>query len=129
VIPGHQLEPGTENALKLGWAGLGGMLLSSGRMKTDSAALGTTDSAGKGTDSALAASARRQRRSTRSVVRVWSGSPKFPGGPPTMFIYGDDAPAKQVVTGIKRFSVGETVDAGAMDGAPAPGAMRHDWIA
>lgn len=43
--------------------------------------------------------------------------PKFPGGPPDMFICGDDASAKQVVAGFcKSFGWG-VVDAGGIEGA------------
>ncbi|HET7176062.1 MAG TPA: NADPH-dependent F420 reductase [Gammaproteobacteria bacterium] len=54
--------------------------------------------------------------------------PKFPGGPPDMFICGNDASAKQVVAGIcKSFGWG-VVDAGGMEGARLLEPMCMLWV-
>jgi predicted dinucleotide-binding enzyme len=64
--------------------------------------------------------------------------PKFKGGKPTMFICGDDEPAKKVVTGILDEFGWETADMGAVEAARAieplcmlwciPGFLRQDWV-
>jgi predicted dinucleotide-binding enzyme len=43
--------------------------------------------------------------------------PNFPGGPPTMFICGNDQAAKKTVTGLLTEFGWETVDIGGIDGA------------
>lgn len=63
--------------------------------------------------------------------------PQLPGGPPTMFICGNDAAAKQVVTGLLAEVGWETCDVGGAAGAGpiealcqlwcAPGFLRNDW--
>ena len=64
--------------------------------------------------------------------------PKFKGGKPTMFICGNDAAAKKVVTGILDEFGWETADMGAVEAARAieplsilwciPGFLRQDWV-
>lgn len=63
--------------------------------------------------------------------------PKLAGGPPTMFICGNDAEAKLTVTGILDQFGWEVEDMGAAEGARAieplavlwciPGFLRNDW--
>jgi predicted dinucleotide-binding enzyme len=77
-------------------------------------------------------------------VKAWSSvgnafmvNPSFPGGPPTMFICGNDAAAKQEVTAIlERFGWG-AADMGLVESARAieplcqlwcaPGLLRNQW--
>ena len=44
-------------------------------------------------------------------------NPAFPGGPPDMFIAGNDAEAKKVVTGILTAFGWSTIDAGGIEGS------------
>ena len=64
--------------------------------------------------------------------------PTFKGGKPTMFICGNDEPAKRVVTGILDEFGWEVADMGAVEAARAieplcmlwciPGFLRQDWV-
>lgn len=54
--------------------------------------------------------------------------PKFPGGPPDMFICGNDASAKQVVAGICKSFGWAVVDAGGMEGARLLEPMCMLWV-
>ena len=64
-------------------------------------------------------------------------NPEFDGGKPTMFICGNDAAAKQTVTGILDEFGWEVADMGAAEGARAieplcilwciPGFLRQEW--
>ena len=64
--------------------------------------------------------------------------PKLPGGPPTMFICGDDTAAKQVVRGVLDRFGWDTEDLGGVQAARAieplcilwciPGFLRQDWV-
>ena len=64
-------------------------------------------------------------------------NPAFPGGKPTMFICGNDAAAKQLVTGILDQFGWETADMGHVEAARAieplcmlwciPGFLQNDW--
>jgi predicted dinucleotide-binding enzyme len=66
-------------------------------------------------------------------------NPKLPGGPPTMFICGNDVAAKKVVSGILDQFGWETADMGTVEAARAieplcilwciPGIARNDWSA
>jgi 8-hydroxy-5-deazaflavin:NADPH oxidoreductase len=63
--------------------------------------------------------------------------PKFRGGPPTMFICGDDAAAKAETTSVLKEFGWEAADMGGVEGARAieplamlwciPGFLRNDW--
>ena len=65
-------------------------------------------------------------------------NPKMSGGPPTMFICGNDADAKKEVVGILKLFGWEIEDAGAAEGARAiepltllwciPGFLKNDWV-
>lgn len=78
-------------------------------------------------------------------VKAWScvGSslmidPKLPGGPPTMFICGDDAGAKQATVKLMTEVGWETLDLGRVTAARAieplcilwclPGFLHNDWV-
>jgi predicted dinucleotide-binding enzyme len=54
--------------------------------------------------------------------------PKLPGGPPTMFIAGNDAGAKQEVTEILTDFGWETMDAGGIEGARLLEPMCWLWV-
>jgi predicted dinucleotide-binding enzyme len=64
-------------------------------------------------------------------------NPQFQGGPPTMFICGNDAAAKQAVRGILDQFGWETADMGGVEAARAieplcmlwliPGFLRNEW--
>ena len=72
-----------------------------------------------------------------SVGAAYMVDPKFKGGKPTMFICGNDEPAKQVVTKILDQFGWETADMGKAEGARAieplamlwciPGFLRNEW--
>jgi hypothetical protein len=118
------LWTGTENLLKLAGAPatLAGKLVidvtnpliyETGKMPR--LALGHTDSGGEQVQRWLPQS--KVVKAFNTVGSAHMVEPKFPGGPPDMFICGDDASAKQVVAGIcKNFGWG-VVDAGGIEGA------------
>jgi predicted dinucleotide-binding enzyme len=72
-----------------------------------------------------------------SVGHACMVDPQFPGGKPTMFICGNDEPAKQLVRGILDQFGWETADMGRAEAARAieplcmlwciPGFLRNDW--
>ena len=72
-----------------------------------------------------------------SVGSACMVNPEFKGGPPTMFICGNDAGAKKTVTGILEQFGWETADMGKAEAARAieplcilwcvPGFLRNDW--
>jgi predicted dinucleotide-binding enzyme len=65
-------------------------------------------------------------------------NPKLAGGPPTMFICGNDAEAKKDVEGVLKLFGWETEDAGMVEAARAieplcmlwciPGFLKNDWV-
>jgi predicted dinucleotide-binding enzyme len=65
-------------------------------------------------------------------------NPKLPGGPPTMFICGNDSEAKRQLTEILELFGWETEDMGAAEAARAieplcilwciPGFLKNDWV-
>ena len=71
------------------------------------------------------------------VGNAYMYKPQFAGGPPTMFICGNDAEAKKTVTGILSSFGWETEDMGAVEAARAieplcmlwciPGFIRNQW--
>jgi 8-hydroxy-5-deazaflavin:NADPH oxidoreductase len=73
-----------------------------------------------------------------SVGNAAMVDPNFAGGKPTMFICGNDAPAKQVVRGILDDFGWETEDMGGVEAARAieplcmlwciPGFVKQDWM-
>ena len=72
-----------------------------------------------------------------SVGSACMVNPEFKGGPPTMFICGNDTGAKKTVTGILEQFGWETADMGKAEAARAieplcilwcvPGLLRNDW--
>lgn len=72
-----------------------------------------------------------------SVGNALMVNPKLRGGPPTMFICGNDADAKKEVVGILKLFGWETEDAGMIEAARAieplcmlwciPGFLKNDW--
>jgi predicted dinucleotide-binding enzyme len=72
-----------------------------------------------------------------SVGNAHMVDPKFAGGPPTMFICGNDAAAKAAVTQLLSEMGWETADMGAVEAARAieplcmlwciPGLLRNEW--
>jgi hypothetical protein len=118
------LWTGTENLLKLAGApaSLAGKLVidvtnpliyETGKMPR--LGLGHTDSGGEQVQRWLPQS--KVVKAFNTVGSAHMVDPKFPGGPPDMFICGDDASAKQVVAGLcKNFGWG-VVDVGGIEGA------------
>jgi predicted dinucleotide-binding enzyme len=88
--------------------------------------VGHTDSGGE----------RVQRMLPRSkVVKVWNTvghahmfRPEFPGGPPDMFIAGNDAAAKQQVAGLLRDFGWNTIDSGDIESSRYLEAMCLVWV-
>ena len=72
-----------------------------------------------------------------SVGHAFMIDPRFAGGPPTMFIAGNDDAAKAAVAGLLREVGWESADMGRAEGARAieplcmlwciPGLLRNDW--
>ena len=72
-----------------------------------------------------------------SVGNAWMVNPQFAGGPPTMFICGNDEGAKRLVHGILNQFGWETADMGKAEAARAieplcmlwciPGLLRNEW--
>jgi 8-hydroxy-5-deazaflavin:NADPH oxidoreductase len=73
-----------------------------------------------------------------SVGALSMVNPQFHGGPPTMFICGNDAGAKKAVSGVLAQFGWETADMGKAEAARAieplcmlwciPGFLRNDWV-
>ena len=129
------LWSGTESALKLAAApaSLAGKLvidvtnpLVYETGKPPRLALGHTDSGGEQVQRWLPQS--KVVKAFKTVGNAHMVDPKFPGGPPDMFICGDDASAKQVVSGIcKNFGWG-VVDVGGIEGARLLEPMCILWV-
>lgn len=127
---------GTENALKLAGApvSLAGKLVMdvTNPVITEQGApfrlaLGHTDSGGEQVQRWLPQS--KVVKAFNTVGADHMVHPKLPGGPPDMFICGDDASAKQVVAGVcKNFGWG-VVDVGGIEGARLLEPMCLVWLA
>jgi hypothetical protein len=78
-------------------------------------AVGHTDSAGEQVQRWLPAA--HVVKAFNSVGHAHMFKPDFPGGPPDMFIAGNDAAAKQTVTGILHDFGWSTIDVGGIEGA------------
>ncbi|HSC46774.1 MAG TPA: NAD(P)-binding domain-containing protein [Gammaproteobacteria bacterium] len=78
-------------------------------------ALGHTDSGGEQVQRWLPQS--KVVKAFNSVGHAHMVNPRFPGGPPDMFICGNDAAAKQVVTGFCTDLGWGVVDVGGIEGA------------
>ena len=114
---------GTENAIKLA-----GPASFKGKVVIDATnplvfapgvppalALGHTDSAGEQVQRWLPGA--RVVKAFNIVGNAHMVNPAFPGGPPDMFIAGNDAEAKKVVTGILTAFGWSTIDAGGIEGS------------
>jgi 8-hydroxy-5-deazaflavin:NADPH oxidoreductase len=89
-------------------------------------ALGHTDSGGEQVQRWLPNS--KVVKAFNTVGNAHMVNPQFPGGPPDMFICGNDASAKQTVAGIcKNFGWG-VVDVGGMEGARLLESMCILWV-
>jgi len=80
-----------------------------------SLALGHTDSGGEQVQRWLPAA--RVVKVYNTVGHAHMVNPNFPGGPPDMFICGNDAAAKKTVTDICRAFGWPTIDVGGIEGA------------
>ncbi len=80
-----------------------------------SLALGHTDSGGEQVQRWLPAA--RVVKVYNTVGHAHMVNPSFPGGPPDMFICGNDAAAKKTVTDICRAFGWPTIDVGGIEGA------------
>lgn len=117
------LWSGTESALKLSKAeNLAGKLVMDvtnpliyEANKPPRLALGHTDSGGEQVQRWLPQS--KVVKAFNTVGHAHMVDPKFPGGPPDMFICGDDASAKHVVTGFCTDFGWGVVDVGGIEGA------------
>ena len=78
-------------------------------------ALGHTDSGGEQVQRWLQNS--KVVKAFNTVGHAHMVNPQFPGGPPDMFICGNDASAKQAVAGICKSFGWDVVDAGGIEGA------------
>jgi 8-hydroxy-5-deazaflavin:NADPH oxidoreductase len=117
------LWTGTENAIRLA-----GPANFSGKVVIDATnplvllpgtplalALGHTDSGGEQVQRWLPGA--RVVKAFNTAGHAHMVNPSFPGGPPDMFIAGNDADAKKVVTGILTAFGWSTIDAGGIEGA------------
>jgi predicted dinucleotide-binding enzyme len=78
-------------------------------------ALGHTDSGGEQVQRWLPGA--RVVKVFNTVGNAHMVDPKFPGGPPTMFLSGNDASARAAVTDVCKAFGWETVDLGGIEGA------------
>jgi predicted dinucleotide-binding enzyme len=125
---------GTESALKLAGADhfAGKVVIdlvnplafgSDGSMRL---AIGCTDSAGEQIQRWLPKARVVKAFNTVGVPHMIK--PQFSGGPPTMFICGDDEAARNVVADLLKVLGWDVVDAGAMDGARLLEPLGMLWI-
>ena len=134
VIVLATLWSGTENAMKLA-----GPLAIGGKVVMDvtnplvfssdappAMALGHRDSGGQRVQRLLPKA--RVVKVFNTVGTAHMVNPEFPGGPPDMFICGNDDEAKQIVTDLcKRFGW-PTIDIGGMEDAQLLEAMYRVWV-
>jgi 8-hydroxy-5-deazaflavin:NADPH oxidoreductase len=121
VVVLSTLWEGTENALKLAGAeNLAGKILVDTTNPLDFSkgmpprlALGNTNSGGE--EVQRWAPKAKVVKAFNIVGNAHMVDPKFPGGPPTMFIAGNDADAKKSVTEILTAFGWETIDAGGIE--------------
>ncbi|HYM90422.1 MAG TPA: NAD(P)-binding domain-containing protein [bacterium] len=117
------LWSGTENALRLaGPENLAGKVVIDATNplrftegKPPSLALGHTDSGGEQVQRWLTGA--RVVKAFNIVGNAHMVDPRFPGGPPDMFICGNDAQAKQTVTALLTAFGWNTIDIGGIEGA------------
>jgi predicted dinucleotide-binding enzyme len=89
-------------------------------------ALGHTDSGGEQVQRWLPGA--RVVKAFNIVGNAHMVHPKFPGGPPTMFIAGNDADAKKTVEGVLTAFGWETLDMGGIEGARLLEPMCITWV-
>ena len=127
---------GTENAIKLaGEKNFAGKIvidvtnpLAIRENGPPALALGFNDSAGEQVQRWLPKS--KVVKAFNTVGNANMFRPTFPGGPPDMFIAGNDASAKQDVTRIlKDFGWGDVIDLGGIEGARYLEPMCIVWVA
>jgi predicted dinucleotide-binding enzyme len=125
---------GTENAIKLsGPANLAGKVvidvtnpLKSEESSAPTLALGFDDSGGEQVQRWLPQS--RVVKAFNTVGHTLFVDPKLPGGPPDMFIGGNDAAAKQTVTQICKQFGWPVVDIGGIEGARLLEPLAMLWV-
>ena len=128
------LWSGTENALKLaGSANLAGKVVMDvtnplvlEANQPPRLALGHTDSGGEQVQRWLPQS--KVVKAFNTVGNAHMVHPSFPGGPPDMFICGDDETAKRVVIGFCTDFGWGAVDVGGIDGARLLEPMCILWV-
>ncbi len=126
---------GTENALKLaGPAAFKGKVVIDATNplvfapnKPLALALGHTDSGGEQVQRWLPGA--RVVKAFNTVGFAHMVKPAFPGGPPDMFIAGDDATAKKTVTEILTAFGWSTIDVGGIEGARLLEPLCLLWVA
>jgi 8-hydroxy-5-deazaflavin:NADPH oxidoreductase len=89
--------------------------------------VGTTDSLGERVQ--RAAPGARVVKAYNTVGNGLMVDPQLPGGPPTMFLAGDDADAKAVVSGMLRDTGWEVADLGGIVASRWLEAMCMAWVA
>jgi hypothetical protein len=128
------LWEGTENALRLAGAGnlrgkvvidlVNPFVFTPG--KPPSLAVGHDDSAGEQVQRWLPES--RVVKAFNIVGKMYMVHPDFPGGPPDMFICGNDAAAKQAVAGICTRFGWPSIDIGGIEGARLLEPLANLWV-
>ncbi|MGY1806697.1 NADPH-dependent F420 reductase [Blastococcus sp. SYSU D00669] len=89
--------------------------------------VGTTDSLGEQVQRAVPEA--RVVKAYNTVGNALMVDPDLPGGPPTMFIAGDDAGAKQTVTGLLEQTGWDVADLGGIEASRWLEAMALAWTA
>ena len=89
--------------------------------------VGTTDSLGEQVQ--RAAPGARVVKAYNTVGNPLMVDPQLPGGPPTMFLAGDDADAKERVAGLLRDTGWEVADLGGIAASRWLEAMCMAWVA
>jgi predicted dinucleotide-binding enzyme len=125
---------GTENAVRLcGAQNLAGKIVIDTTNPLDFSAggaprlaVGHTDSAGENVQRWLPGS--RVVKAFNHVGNAHMVNPRFPGGPPDMFICGNDAGAKETVTGLLQAFGWSVVDIGGIEGARLLEPLAMIWI-
>jgi 8-hydroxy-5-deazaflavin:NADPH oxidoreductase len=124
---------GTENAVKLaGPPNLAGKTVIDVTNPLDFSAgaprlsVGNTDSAGETVQRWLPQS--KVIKAFNHVGNAHFVNPRFPDGPPTMFICGNDAGAKKTVTGLLEAFGWSVVDLGGIDGSRLLEPLALLWI-
>jgi 8-hydroxy-5-deazaflavin:NADPH oxidoreductase len=88
--------------------------------------VGTTDSLGEQVQRAVPGA--RVVKAYNTVGNALMVDPDLPGGPPTMFIAGDDAAAKATVTGLLEETGWDVADLGGIEASRWLEAMCMAWV-